>query len=137
MFYDVAVVGAGVCGAWTAYQLRLAGASVLLIDAYGPGNSRGSSGGESRIIRLGYGPDPFYSHSSQRAFTYWQQLFEQMGQQLFQKTGMLWLAREHDAYCEGTLANLQRLNANFERLDRDELARRFPQIELGIQALQV
>ena len=131
MFYDVAVVGAGVFGAWTAYQLRLAGRSVLLIDAYGPGNSRASSGGESRIIRLGYGPDAFYSHSSQQSFPLWQQLFERTGQQLFQKTGVLWLAREHDPYCEGTLANLQRLNANVERLDRDELVRRFPQFEPG------
>ena len=66
MFYDVAVIGAGVFGAWSAYQLRLTGASVLLLDAYGPGNSRASSGGESRIIRLGYGPDEIYSRSSQR-----------------------------------------------------------------------
>jgi len=131
MFYDVAVIGAGVFGAWSAYQLRLAGASVLLIDAYGPGNSRASSGGESRIIRLGYGPDEIYSRSTQRAFPLWQQLFEQTGQQLFQKTGVLWLAREHDAYCEATLATLQRINANIERLDRDELVRRFPQVEPG------
>jgi monomeric sarcosine oxidase len=131
MFYDIAVVGAGVFGAWTAYQLNLAGASVLLVDAYGPGNSRASSGGESRIIRLGYGPDDIYSHSSQQSFTLWQQLFEQAGQQLFQKTGVLWLARDHDAYCEATLITLRRLNANIERLDRDELIRRFPQLEFG------
>jgi len=131
MFYDIAVVGAGVFGAWTAYQLRLAGASVLLIDAYGPGNSRASSGGESRMIRLGYGPDEIYSCSSQRSLTLWQQLFEKTEQQLFQKTGVLWLAREHDTYCEATLATLQRLNANFERLDEDELIRRFPQLVLG------
>ena len=131
MFYDVAVVGAGVFGAWSAYQLRLAGASVLLLDAYGPGNSRASSGGESRIIRLGYGPDEIYSRSSQRSFTAWQQLFEETRQPLFQKTGVLWLAREHDAYCEATLTTLQRLNATFERLDEDELARRFPQLEPG------
>ena len=67
MIYDVAVIGAGVFGAWTAYKLRLAGASVLLLDAYGPGNSRASSGGESRIIRLGYGSDEIYSRSSQRS----------------------------------------------------------------------
>ncbi len=131
MFYDIAVVGAGVFGAWSAYQLKLAGASVLLIDAYGPGNSRASSGGESRIIRLGYGPDEIYSRSTQRSFTLWQQLFEKTEQQLFQKTGVLWLAREHDAYCEATLATLQRLNANIERLDRDKLVRRFPQLEFG------
>jgi len=131
MFYDIAVVGAGVFGAWSAYQLKLAGASVLLLDAYGPGNSRASSGGESRIIRLGYGPDEIYSRSSQRSFTLWQQLFEKTKQQLFQKTGVLWLAREHDAYCEATLATLQRLNANIERLDQDELVRRFPQLVPG------
>jgi monomeric sarcosine oxidase len=130
MFYDVAVIGAGVFGAWSAYQLRLTGASVLLVDAYGPGNSRASSGGESRIIRLGYGPDETYSRSSQRSFTLWQQLSEKT-EPLFQKTGVLWLAREHDAYCEATLATLQRLNANFERLDQDELIRRFPQLEFG------
>ncbi|HEU4834566.1 MAG TPA: FAD-dependent oxidoreductase [Pyrinomonadaceae bacterium] len=131
MFYDIAVVGAGVFGAWSAYQLKLAGATVLLLDAYGPGNSRASSGGESRIIRLGYGPDEIYSRSSQRSFTLWQQLFEKTEQQLFQKTGVLWLAREHDAYCEATFATLQRLDANIERLDEDELVRRFPQLEPG------
>jgi sarcosine oxidase len=130
MFYDVAVIGAGVFGAWSAYQLRLTGASVLLLDAYGPGNSRASSGGESRIIRIGYGPDEIYSRSSQRSFTLWQQLFEKT-EPLFQKTGVLWLAREHDTYCEATLATLQRLNAKFERLDQDELIRRFPQLEFG------
>ena len=130
MFYDVAVIGAGVFGAWSAYQLSLTGASVLLLDAYGPGNSRASSGGESRIIRLGYGPDEIYSRSAQRSFTLWQQLFEKT-EPLFQKTGVLWLAREHDAYCVATLATLQRLNANFERLDQNELIRRFPQLEFG------
>jgi sarcosine oxidase len=130
MFYDVAVIGAGVFGAWSAYQLKLAGASVLLLDAYGPGNSRASSGGESRIIRLGYGPDEIYSRSSQRSLILWQQLFEKT-EPLFHKTGVLWLAHEHDAYCEATLATLQRLNANFERLDEDELIRRFPQLEFG------
>jgi len=103
---------------------------VLLVDAYGPGNSRASSGGESRIIRLGYGPDEIYSRSAQRSLALWQQLFEKT-EPLFHKTGVLWLAREHDAYCEATLATLQRLNANFERLDQDELIRRFPQLEPG------
>jgi monomeric sarcosine oxidase len=130
MTYDVAVIGAGVFGSWTAYQLRLAGASVLLVDAYGPGNSRASSGGESRIIRLGYGPDELYSRPAQRSFGLWQQLFDKTGS-LFRKTGMLWLARDRDSYCEATLATLQRINANYEKLDHDELARRFPQLEVG------
>ena len=130
MNYDVVVLGAGVFGAWTAYSLRLAGVSVLLIDSYGPGNSRASSGGESRIIRLGYGPDEIYSRSAQRSLVLWQQLFEKTGS-FFEQTGLLWLAGEDDAYCEATLETLQRLNANVERLDHDELVRRYPQLELG------
>ncbi len=130
MTYDVAVIGAGVFGAWTAYQLRLAGSSVLLIDAYGPGNSRASSGGESRMIRLGYGPDEIYSRYSQHSLVRWQQLFEKTDN-LFRRTGILWLAREHDPYCEATLATLQHINANYERLGHDELVQRFPQLYLG------
>ena len=77
MTYDVAVIGAGVFGTWAAHQLRLRGANVLLLDSYGPGNSRASSGGESRMIRLGYGTDEIYSRSAQRSLSFWQELFEQ------------------------------------------------------------
>jgi monomeric sarcosine oxidase len=131
MSYDIAVVGAGVFGVWTAHQLNLNGAAVLLLDAYGPGNSRASSGGESRIIRLGYGTDEIYSRSAQRSFVLWQQLFENVRQPLFEPTGVLWLAREHDPYAEATLATLRRINAKCERLDGDELVRRFPQFDLA------
>lgn len=131
MSYDVAVVGAGVFGVWTAYALRREGASVLLIDAYGPGNSRASSGGESRMIRLGYGPDEIYSRSAQRSLVLWQELFGERDRDLFQKTGVLWLAREHDPYCESVFNTLQRLKARCERLDHDQLVERFPQLNFG------
>ena len=130
--FDVAVVGAGVFGAWTAYQLRQAGAQVLLIDAYGPANSRASSGGESRIIRMGYGQDAIYTRMAQRSFTSWQELFDRINKpQLFQQTGVLWLARENDSYCEATLKTFQQTKVKFERLEQSELKRRYPQLELG------
>ena len=132
--YDVAVIGAGVFGAWTAYCLRRAGAEVLLIDAYGPGNGRASSGGESRMIRLGYGPDEIYTRFAQRSLEQWKQLFAEVGPHaapLFQNTGILWLAREQDAYCEAVLTTLQHAGARCERLDRDGLVQRFPQIDPG------
>ena len=133
MTYDVAVVGAGVFGAWTAYQLRLQGASVLLLDAYGPGNSRASSGGESRVIRLGYGSDVIYSQSAKRSLQLWQQLFAQREHwsTLFQPTGALWLAHEQDEYCDAIIRTLEQLNAKYERLDHDSLVRRFPQLDFG------
>jgi len=72
---DVAVIGAGVFGAWIAYQLRRSGKRVILIDAHGPGHSRSSSGGESRIMRMGYGADEIYTRSAQRSLCLWQELF--------------------------------------------------------------
>ena len=129
--FDIAVVGAGVFGTWTAYLLQRKGAQVILIDAYGPGNSRASSGGESRIIRLGYGPDELYTRSSQRSFPLWLGLFEQTPGSLFQQTGVLWLANETDSYCESTLATLKRIGANYERLTREDLTNRYPQLELA------
>src|SRR5215213_3040743 len=131
MSYDIAVVGAGVFGVWSAYQLSLNGAAVLLLDAYGPGNSRASSGGESRIMRLGYGPNEIYSRSARRSLARWQELSENFDQPLFQPTGVLWLAREHDPYCEATLSTLQLIKANCETLGHDELVTRFPQLDLA------
>src|SRR5207244_7387838 len=85
---DVAVIGAGVFGAWIAYQLRRSGKRVILIDAHGPGHSRSSSGGESRIIRMGYGADEIYTRSAQRAVHVWQELFARVNEAHFQQTGV-------------------------------------------------
>ena len=129
MTYDVAVIGAGVFGVWTAYQLKRTGASVLLLDAYGPGNSRASSGGESRIMRLGYGPDEIYTRSAQRSLRMWQEFFAEIeAGALFQQTGVLWLAHEHDEYCEATLKTLRTVGVRCEWLDHAELTARFPQL---------
>jgi glycine/D-amino acid oxidase-like deaminating enzyme len=132
--FDVAVVGAGVFGAWTAYKLRRAGAEVVLVDAYGAGNSRASSGGESRMIRMGYGPDQIYTRMAQRSLGLWQELFDiapaGISPRLFQPTGILWLARENDPYCEATLKTLEQCHIVHERLDRLELSRRYPLLEL-------
>lgn len=128
--YDVCVIGAGVFGAWTAYELARRGRRVRLIDAYGAGNSRSSSGDESRIIRMGYGADEVYTRSAQRSLTRWKEFADQHSEQLFHQTGVLWLAHEDDPYAVRTSETLARAGVNFERLSIGEIARRFPQIGL-------
>jgi len=128
--FDVAVVGAGVFGAWTAYQLQRSGKRVILIDAYGAGNSRSSSGGESRIIRMGYGADEIYTRSALRALRLWQELFAEIDEPLFYRTGVLWLAHDEDPYPEQCAETLAKVGIPFERLTTTELERRFPQIGL-------
>jgi sarcosine oxidase len=125
---DFAIVGAGVFGSWCAHFLRKIGASVLLIEQHAPGNSRSSSGGESRIIRMGYGSDEIYTRMSQRSLILWRELFDRTGEDLFPKTGVLWLAQAGDAYAHDTEATLRRFQIPTEHLDGTQIARRFPQI---------
>jgi len=128
--YDVAVIGAGVFGAWIAYQLRSSGKSVILIDAYGPANSRASSGDESRIIRMGYGADEIYTRSAMRSLELWRQFAAEVNEPLFRQTGVLWLAHEDDPYAIATAETLEKLPVPFEKLAIGEVARRYPQFNL-------
>src|SRR6185436_19694862 len=91
---DVVVVGAGAFGGWTALYLREMGHSVTLIDQYGPGNSRATSGGESRQIRALYGEREIYTRWVLQAFDRWQAREAEWGKRLFFRTGQLSLARE-------------------------------------------
>ena len=129
--YDVAIIGAGVFGAWTAYHLALAGRKVALLDAYGPANSRASSAGESRIIRMGYGSEEIYTRWAMRSLQLWQEFFGRAGRPLFHKTGVLWLAGGDDRQARSTLETLAKLSVRFERLERADLEKRFPQFALG------
>jgi sarcosine oxidase len=127
--YDVAVIGSGVFGAWSAYFLQKSGAKVLLLDAYGPGNSRSSSGGESRIIRMGYGADEIYTRWSMRALPLWKELFAEAGRpELFHQTGVLWIAPEKYQYAIDSLAMLQKNKIPCEKLSLNDLRQRYPQI---------
>jgi sarcosine oxidase len=126
--YDVAVIGAGVFGAWTAWHLARRGQTVALLDAYGPGNSRASSGGETRIIRMGYGTDEIYTRSSQRSLEQWKDFCAATGQQLFHETGVLWLAGEDDSRVRQTMATLLRCDVPFEEMEHAALQQRYPQI---------
>src|SRR5436305_7743478 len=82
----VAVIGAGAFGGWTALQLRRAGADVTLLDAWGPGNTRASSGGETRVIRAVYGPDRVYVEMVKRAYELWPTLGDPS---VYTETGVL------------------------------------------------
>jgi len=129
--FDAAVVGAGCFGVWSAWSLRRAGLSVALVDAYGPGNARSSSGGESRIIRMGYGADELYTRLSLRSLTIWKELSARTDPPLFHRTGVLWMGQARDPYMTASEAALNRAGVPNETLDRVELARRYPQIDPG------
>lgn len=127
-------MGAGVFGAWAALHLSRKVQRVLNVDAYGPANARASSGGESRIIRMGYGADELYTRWAINSLAQWKELFAAAATPapapLFHETGVLWLAREGDKQLDATKEVLTRCKVPFESLTRGAIAERYPQFAL-------
>ena len=126
----VVVVGAGAFGGWTALHLRRRGARVTLLDAWGPGNSRASSGGETRVIRGLYGRDRIYVEWVVRSFALWREHERLVGQRLYHPTGALWLFRGEDAYARASVPLAREAGLPVDQLTLDEAARRYPQVRL-------
>jgi monomeric sarcosine oxidase len=126
--YDVAVIGAGVFGAWTAWHLAKRRQRVVLIDAYGPANARASSGGETRIIRMGYGVDELYTLWAQRSLEQWKKFFEVSKAPLFHETGVLWLGGNDDSKLRRMATTLRHCKVPFDEFDRAVLETKYPQV---------
>lgn len=125
---DVAVVGAGVFGAFAALSLREAGMSVISLDQYGPVSPRASSSGETRSIRSGYGDQAFYSAWSAKALAKWRMREAEYGRKLLYPSARIELARE---WLPGMVAQrkiFDGLKLPYEVANREELRRRFPQM---------
>ncbi|HMF92284.1 MAG TPA: FAD-dependent oxidoreductase [Candidatus Angelobacter sp.] len=135
--FDFAVIGAGVFGAWTSRYLHRSGASVVLLDAYGAGNSRSSSGGETRILRTGYGPDELYTRWAIRSFPLWREFFSGIGRDLFQPTGVMWVSETQDPHVLKMWELLNRLGVKCEKLNASDLGRRYPQLQFSDAAMAV
>ncbi|MGA9528017.1 MAG: FAD-dependent oxidoreductase [Terriglobales bacterium] len=124
----IAVIGAGAFGGWSALYLLRGGARVSLIDAWGAGNSRASSGGETRVIRGAYGPDQPYTRLAARSMQLWREHQSEWKQRFFFTTGVLWMVEGSGDFERGSLPLLKDAGISFEQLAARELARRWPQI---------
>lgn len=128
----VAVLGAGAFGGWTALHLLERGARVTLLDAWGPGNSRASSGGETRIMRGTYGLDQPYTQLAARALKLWAKYERRWKRQFLHRTGVLWMvSSDEDGFERGSLGMLREAGISFEELSTAEMKRRWPQINFA------
>ena len=125
---DVVVVGAGTMGAWTALRTQRAGWSTTLIDAFGAGHPRATSGDDTRILRASHGADTFYTRWSREARSAWQAFGDEVGERFFVEAGMLWFARREDGFEAHSIATLVSLGIPIQRVEPGELATRWPQI---------
>ena len=127
----VLVVGAGAFGGWIALFLSRRGVRVTLIDSWGAGNARSSSGGESRIIRGTYGPNQPYTRMAARALSLWLEHEKRWRIRLLHRTGVLWMVTAHDDQFErGSLPLLREAGVAYEELSVKQISARWPQINL-------
>jgi sarcosine oxidase len=128
--YDVIVIGLGAMGGATAQHLARRGQRVLGIEQYSRGHARGSSHGESRIIREIYFEHPLYVPIVQRAYELWRDLERETGERLLTITGGLMIGREDGPLVSGTLRSAAAHDIPHERFAPKEVAARFPGFSL-------
>ena len=132
----VVVIGAGAFGGWTALWLARRGAEVTIVDAWGPGNMRASSGGETRVIRGSYGDRAIYTRMAARALQLWAEHEREWGRQFFIPTGALWMFGRDDGFARASIKAMAAEGLPAERPAVEDARRQWPQIDFdGISSV--
>jgi sarcosine oxidase len=132
---EIVVIGAGGWGSFIALNLRKQGHSVTLVDAYGPGNARATSGDESRGVRSSYGDklgvvgDTWCSWA-RASMKKWVEFDDEWGKQfrlnVYHTTGDLIMRTEWDNFQLRTKVLWDRLKVPYNILSRDDVKKAFP-----------
>jgi len=129
--YDVIVLGLGGMGSAAAAHLARRGRRVLGLERFGPAHDRGSSHGESRIIRQAYFEGPAYVPLLLRAYELWAELEADTGADLLTLTGALMIGPQDSRTVAGAVASARAWDLPHEVLAATELRRRFPTLAPG------
>src|ERR1043166_2852434 len=134
---EVVVIGAGGWGSFTAYNLRKRGLKVTLVDAYGPGNARSTSGDETRGVRSSYGDRPGiqgeqWTMLARKSMTMWKEFDAEWGKplrlNLFHVTGDLIMRSEWDSFMLRTKVWWDKNKIPYQVLNPDDVRKSFPVI---------
>src|SRR6266480_3784566 len=128
--FDVIVVGVGAMGAGSCWQLAKRGVRALGLDRFDIPNSRGSSHGLSRVIRMAYYEHPDYVPLLRRAYELWRELERERGQTLLHETGGLYIGPMDGGLIGGSLKSAREHSLAHEMIDHNSLRQRFPQFEV-------
>jgi sarcosine oxidase len=136
---DVVVIGAGGWGSFTALNLQQRGVKVTLVDAYGPGNARSTSGDETRGVRSSYGDRPgaqgeLWTLWARDAMKKWTAFDDEWGRHfrlnLFHVTGDLIMRSEWDNFQLRTKIWWDKHRIPYEILNPDDVRKSFPVISM-------
>ncbi len=123
--FDCIVLGLGGMGSAAAYHLAKRGQRVLGLEKYTSPHNRGSSHGQTRIIRQAYFEDPAYVPLLFRAYELWRELEGESNSTLLTETGGLMIGRPNSEVVTGSLRSAKQYGLAHEMLDARELRRRY------------
>ena len=124
--YDCIVLGTGGVGSAALYQLAARGLSVLGLDRFGPGHDRGSSHGQTRIIRQAYFEHADYVPLVLRSYELWRELEQRRGEQLFVQAGLLEVGPSQGVVVPGVKYAAAKYNLSIDELSAREIMSRWP-----------
>lgn len=124
--FDTIVIGVGGMGSATCLELASRGARVLGLEQFPLVHDRGSSHGESRIIRKAYFEHPDYVPLLHRAYDLWHSLEQSEERRLFRPTGLVLSGRSDGMTIKGARVSAEQHRIELQNLTVEEAQRRFP-----------
>jgi len=128
--YDVIVIGTGGAGGGAVFHLARRGAKVLGVDRFSAAHDRGSSHGQTRIIRQAYFEHPDYVPLLRRAYELWDELEALSGKHLFHRIGLVEIGRPDGPILQGILESARRYDLEVESIAQDEFHNRWPMLRM-------
>lgn len=129
--FDVIVLGVGGVGSAALYHLARRGARVLGIEQFALAHDRGSSHGQTRLIRQTYFEHPDYVPLVQRAFDGWTLLEQATGAELYRQVGLIQIGPPEGEVIRGVRASAAEHALPIENLAAADAMRRFPGVRIA------
>ena len=124
--YDVIILGTGGVGSAATFHLARRGAKVLGLDRFPGGHDKGSSHGETRIIRKAYFEHPNYVPLLHRAYELWGDLEQRAAEKLYHEVGLIEIGPPDGVVVPGVLTSARQHQLRVDELTEQQVVERFP-----------
>ncbi len=133
--YDLAIVGVGGMGSAAFLAAARQGLNVIALEQFGPAHDRGSSHGQTRIIRSAYFEHPSYVPMALRSFERWDEISRQAGRQLIQRTGLLQVGTLDSPVIAGVRQSARTYAIPVEELSPEVIEARWPAFRVSAEQI--
>ncbi len=124
--HDLIVIGAGGVGSAVLRSAATRGWDVVGLEQFGAAHDRGSSHGQTRIIRAAYFEHPNYVPMALRSFEMWHELQVTWKLPIFNRSGLVQLGSPDSAVIKGVLRSANDHQLTIERMTANEVEQRWP-----------